>query len=525
MIRERAERIVKINQSKELQLLEWEACRRDIFYWFEHYAWTYDPRPNPKTGKPIGPVPFKLYPYQVDVVLALTHSIDIGENLIVEKPRDMGITWLMCAVGMYYWLFRPQSHGMMASYEERLVDSQGDLKTLFPKLRFILAFCPAWMRPTGYNERYHSGHMKLINPANGSTITGDSINVNLGRSGRALWVFIDEMAFALCNDQFAYESVIQTSPCVIMASTPRGKLNHYYRLQYDPKIEEKPKQISLDWWMHPGHDDAWFEKQKRKYTKTGLAREILKNYSDSMEGAVFQNFERRYHVSDDCPTYPQPDTKVIASFDFGGTCAALLASLDSYGCLTVHKEFLMLQSEKASTEALGLKVVNYLSLPPKGVQPIALRDVHLTGDPAGRNKPWQKDPESSSSDYETLRHLFGLNNGFNEPELNRIIATKNRLDEGVKLLRNLFNSRANGVERIVIHPSCKYLIEALEGEYHYHITPNGEITDQIKEVHPVEDIVDVLRYIALQFMSVYVAPEDEYQDAGFLDHIPVYYPI
>jgi len=91
----------------------------------------------------------------------------------------------------------------------------------------------------------------------------------------------------------------------------------------------------------------------------------------------------------------------------------------------------------------------------------------------------------------------------------------------VELLVTLFNERMNGTERITIDSSCKTLIEALEGEYHYHTTPNGEITDQVKETHPYEDVVDVLRYTALQFMSVYNS--DKQSDEGIAQY--VYFPV
>jgi hypothetical protein len=82
-------------------------CRNNILLWFRYFAWTFDPRPNPfkQNGRSIGRVPFVLYPFQMETVLRLNEAIENGEDLLVEKSRDMGLSWLICLVFEYRWLF------------------------------------------------------------------------------------------------------------------------------------------------------------------------------------------------------------------------------------------------------------------------------------------------------------------------------------------------------------------------------------------------------------------------------------
>jgi hypothetical protein len=42
---------------------------------------------------------------------------------------------------------------------------------------------PDWMKPKGFVEKVHDNYMRIINPDNGATITGEAGD-NIGRGGR-----------------------------------------------------------------------------------------------------------------------------------------------------------------------------------------------------------------------------------------------------------------------------------------------------------------------------------------------------
>src|SRR5262245_33404255 len=81
--------------------LELAVCARDAVHWCNRWAWTYDPR------EPVASLPFDLFPKQADFLRWLAERERLQHDGLVEKSRDMGITWLCCAHALHAWLFRP----------------------------------------------------------------------------------------------------------------------------------------------------------------------------------------------------------------------------------------------------------------------------------------------------------------------------------------------------------------------------------------------------------------------------------
>lgn len=147
---------------------------------------------NPRVKKPLPRLmPFILFPKQEDMVLWLQDCIRDGEGGLCEKTRDMGATWLCCAFSIWLWLFQDDVSIGWGSRKESLVDKLGDPDSIFEKMRMILRYLPDFMLPEGFDIAKHATYMKIINPQNGSSITGESGD-NIGRGGRSLIYFKDE---------------------------------------------------------------------------------------------------------------------------------------------------------------------------------------------------------------------------------------------------------------------------------------------------------------------------------------------
>lgn len=156
--------------------------------WINDWAITYNPRvPELKT------LPFLLFPRQVEFVEFLHGCVMDKECGLVEKSRDVGATWLCCAYSVWLWLFVPGAAVGWGSRKELLVDRHGVPDSIFEKMRMTLKTIPFWMRPPGFDPRKHMPYMKIINPDNGSVITGESGD-NIGRGGRTTVYFKDESA-------------------------------------------------------------------------------------------------------------------------------------------------------------------------------------------------------------------------------------------------------------------------------------------------------------------------------------------
>ena len=230
LIRERATVLDAAARDPVLQAALKKRCELDVVYFIDNFVWTFDPRKEPSD------LPFKLYPFQESAAREILSAIETGEDILIEKSRDMGLSWLVCAIFVWIFVFRKGYNTLIGSRKEDLVDELGNLSTLFEKLRFTLRWLPFWLKPEGYIEKRHASFLKLLNPENGNSITGESSNPNFGRGGRYKAVLLDEFAFWPCDDA-VWASLAQSTPCRIALSTPYGRANKYARLAQDERYE------------------------------------------------------------------------------------------------------------------------------------------------------------------------------------------------------------------------------------------------------------------------------------------------
>lgn len=151
-----------------------------------HWMDTYNPRKSSNRW-----MPFVLFTRQAEFVEFLEGLDADGENGLVEKCRDIGATWLACAYTVKKWLFEDDDATGWGSRKQELVDKLGDPDSIFEKMRLLTRRLPNIWVPDGFKVRDHATFMKLLNPDNGSTITGESGD-NIGRGGRKKRFFKDE---------------------------------------------------------------------------------------------------------------------------------------------------------------------------------------------------------------------------------------------------------------------------------------------------------------------------------------------
>ena len=151
-----------------------------------HWMDTYNPR---LVGNKW--IPFIFFKRQSEFIEFVESLRADNENGLVEKCRDIGATWLACAYSVWTWLFITDDATGWGSRKQELVDKLGDPDSIFEKIRLLIKRLPAEWLPEGYKPRDHSTFMKLVNPANGATLTGESGD-NIGRGGRKSRYFKDE---------------------------------------------------------------------------------------------------------------------------------------------------------------------------------------------------------------------------------------------------------------------------------------------------------------------------------------------
>jgi len=256
-----------MEQDAEYSILERERAMRDIFRFFEMHLWTHDPRRNMLQlyGKKSTQLPFVLYDYQKDAIRTYCNAIDNGRDVLTEKSRDMGVSWILVCVSLWYWL-QPESGNdiCLGSRKFEYVDKKGAIDTLLEKFRYNLYRIPDVFMPEGYDANKHDNVGNIQNPETGSFIRGEANNPNFATSGRYKFIIPDEFSKWEETDEQAWTSMGDSSPCRLPVSTPWGMGRKFAKLRFSGEIDV----VSFHWSLHPikgagkyrGTHPIWAEK-------------------------------------------------------------------------------------------------------------------------------------------------------------------------------------------------------------------------------------------------------------------------
>ncbi|HEC60678.1 MAG TPA: hypothetical protein ENI27_00310, partial [bacterium] len=200
-------------QFRNIQII---LCKSSILYWINTFVWTFNPRlKKDKT------VPLVTYPFQDELVCWLMERIAMEESALVEKSREMGASWLACAMAVWLSLFDLEFVSYFMSMTEDTVDNRME-DSLLGKCRFILRNLPEWMRG-GWIERAQGCdvQMALVVPQTQGTIKGILSKGTAARSGRSGVMFADEFAF-VDDTEKVLKAMITLTGCKFFISTANG---------------------------------------------------------------------------------------------------------------------------------------------------------------------------------------------------------------------------------------------------------------------------------------------------------------
>lgn len=94
-----------------------EKSKQDVIYFINNCCFTFDPR------QPNKDIPFILYPYQIEYAQKLVKCIRTGQDIFVEKSRDMGVSWVTSAVILWFFIFENDFQCLLGSRKEDYVDN------------------------------------------------------------------------------------------------------------------------------------------------------------------------------------------------------------------------------------------------------------------------------------------------------------------------------------------------------------------------------------------------------------------
>ncbi len=279
---ERSERLRNLRtMDAEVQAKVHDYYAQNPVDWIEDWAHTWDPR-RLEDGFP-ALRPFLLFPRQRDLIQAFHGANADREDLVVEKTREVGVSWCAVAYAVWLWLYRPGAVVGFGSYDASKVDVLGVTDSLLEKARVTIRHLPPEMQPAGLNAgpQGHLLHKRLINPANGAQIVGE-VGDNIGRGGRATMYFVDEYAH-LKHHEMVDGALASTSDCKVYISTAYGLGAFYHKTQ-----NEAFRQFRFEWRQDPRKDDAWYEAYLEKWGPTITAREVDIDHAASVENVLIE---------------------------------------------------------------------------------------------------------------------------------------------------------------------------------------------------------------------------------------------
>ena len=230
---------VQQNWTKK-QLQEYTKCMEDPLYFIQNYVKI--------ISLDEGLVPFKMYPFQKDMV-GTFHS---NRFTICKLPRQSGKSTVMISYLLHYALFNPSVNIAI------LANKAATARDLLSRLQLAYEHLPHWLQQGVMS--WNKGSLEL---ENGSKILASSTSASAVRGGSYNIIFLDEFAYVPSNvaEQF-FSSVYPTissgqSTKVMIVSTPHG-MNMFYKIWTD--AEEKRNSyipIEVHWSEVPGRDEKW----------------------------------------------------------------------------------------------------------------------------------------------------------------------------------------------------------------------------------------------------------------------------
>lgn len=387
----RARLISKAKSDVQFQKALWNVCKGDCIFWINAFVWTYDPRGDryASLGYETSHMPFITWDFQDKYVGDIVSAIEGSYDLLTEKSRDMGASWLIMAVFTWFWLFHgPGNDFLIGSRKQEYVDQKGNMSTLFQKIRYILHRLPVWMLPAGFSFDKHDNYMRLENPETGSMIHGESNNDNFGTSGRVRACMLDEYSKWKHTDEAAWQSLSDVTACKLPVSSANGRTNHFYKLRSGEAGEIK--KVKLHWASHPLKDNDWYDAEKKRRSPSDLAAEVDIDYSASVSNKAFPTFRFETHCNEPVMLNPTAPINLMCDFNITPMCWAIgqhSAGVDYFPMEHVSN--------------LAMTTAEHATALFKRLDDHRTKIMHVYGDASGKNRSVY----SKSSNYDIIKSI------------------------------------------------------------------------------------------------------------------------
>jgi len=232
----------RAQKSVAVQRYLMQRCKDDLLFFINAFVWQFNPNSIGEASQEIGP--FITWDFQDEACRAVLECLAERRDLVIEKSREMGASWLCLLIMLWFFLFHPWKKFLCISRNEDAVDTPGDSDCLFWKLDFVIERLPDWM----VAGRVKRQKLVFTNPMLGGAITGQASTSKAGVGGRATAMFIDEYSlFDNGKDYDVLHHTANTTACRIFNGTQRGVDKAFYELTQ--RVDYR--KLQMHWTQHP----------------------------------------------------------------------------------------------------------------------------------------------------------------------------------------------------------------------------------------------------------------------------------
>lgn len=251
----------KSKVSTAQQVKEIVRCGKDPTYFIKEYCKIQHPKR--------GTIPFETYPFQDDCVKAFQ---DHRFNIIL-KSRQLGLSTICAAYATWLAIFYKDKNVLI------IATKLSTAMNMIKKIKVVLQNLPPWLLLPKFEPT-----KQAISFSNGSLITAIPTSEDAGRSEALSLLIVDEAAIIRDFQEIwtGLAPTISTGGNCIVLSTPKGVGGQYYRLWTQAEAGQNDfNPIRLPWYVHPEHDQAWFDKETRSLPRREVAQEYLCDFMSS----------------------------------------------------------------------------------------------------------------------------------------------------------------------------------------------------------------------------------------------------
>lgn len=246
---------------------EFTKCKNSVIYFAETYVYIATTNPVLIKENNSSQVKFLLYKYQ-KVCLRLFQE---NRYNVVLKPRQMGITTLMCVYVLWRVLFHYDENILMITIKNTVA------KNLMKKIKGMYRSLPTFLQIKVVNGRTSDlGNSSVMEFSNRSTLQVVPNTSDAGRSEALTLVISDETAFQRHASEIwaSIQPAIEANGRIIFCSTTYGY--NFFQKVWQEAITgvNGINPIKLTWNMHPNRTKEWYDEQKKKIGDTRTAQEI-----------------------------------------------------------------------------------------------------------------------------------------------------------------------------------------------------------------------------------------------------------